>query len=271
MKEKLKKIFTKKNIFRYILPLLFLLTLASTNLASLNAAEIPDDLQNTIINSEDNFLTTSSVTSIAPTNWHRVTVTMNRPYISTNRRDILFIDSSFNFGSSYRLLWSTTSYSSLDASALSSSTVDFMRNTEDTIDLGLSASGNVTYYVYVYTLGGSQAAQYFVDYLLNSAYIYRSTDTTIAGAYNNFYALVADLPADYQTGYDDGYDDGVRYGEQHPVGSQLLNLFSFIIGVVINIFLFILTLEVFDISLLAIATVMFVVVGIIWVLKLIRG
>lgn len=271
MKEKLRKIFTKNNIFRYFLPLLLLLTILGSNLSSLNAHELPSDQSDIVVNVDDNFLTAGSATYLNDT-WYRVPITMNRPYIPSATYDILFFEDGYSFGSNIGYVLSTVSYSTVSTSIFYASTTYIIRDTQFTYNLGLSTSGNTTLYLYVNTSGGAVAATSIASGLLSNSYIYRASNTSsYESAFSQFTFAIADVDAAIAAAEAAAYAEGVAYGEQHPVGSQLLELFSFIVGIIVNIFLFILTLEVFDISLLAIATVMFVVVGIIWVLKLIRG
>jgi hypothetical protein len=73
----------------------------------------------------------------------------------------------------------------------------------------------------------------------------------------------------YDTGFETGYNDGIVAGNEQVNG--LLSLFQMVIGVIVNFVLFIATLEVFDISLLSIFTILAIISGFVILLKFIRG
>jgi hypothetical protein len=70
----------------------------------------------------------------------------------------------------------------------------------------------------------------------------------------------------YDEGYLEGYDDG--YGNS---ASPLWDGLEVVVGVTVNFILFIMTLSIFDISLLSVGIVLISILGIIWVLKAFRG
>jgi hypothetical protein len=74
----------------------------------------------------------------------------------------------------------------------------------------------------------------------------------------------------YQQGIDDGYDDAYQDGlNNNP--NILLSGFQAMVGILINMALMVLNLTVFDVSLLSIFSIMALFVGVIWILKLVRG
>jgi hypothetical protein len=71
--------------------------------------------------------------------------------------------------------------------------------------------------------------------------------------------------------YEAGVDDGIIQGEQSADSTVLLDAVETVVGVGINFILMIMTFSIFDISLLNIALVFVAVIGIIWILKALRG
>ena len=67
-------------------------------------------------------------------------------------------------------------------------------------------------------------------------------------------------------GYDDGYADGLG---NNP--NVLLNGFQAMVGILVNFMLMILNLEVFGVSLINVFSILALFVGIVWILKIIRG
>jgi len=71
--------------------------------------------------------------------------------------------------------------------------------------------------------------------------------------------------------YEAGVDDGIIQGEQSADSAVLLDAVETVVGIAINFILMIMTFSIFDISLLNIAFVLIAVLGIVWVLKALRG
>jgi hypothetical protein len=67
-------------------------------------------------------------------------------------------------------------------------------------------------------------------------------------------------------GYDDGYADGLG---NNP--NILLNGFQAMVGILVNFMLMIVNLEVFGVSLINVFSILALFVGIVWILKIIRG
>jgi hypothetical protein len=74
--------------------------------------------------------------------------------------------------------------------------------------------------------------------------------------------------------YNQGLDDGEVIGYEDGLGNNpniLLSGFQAMVGILINMALMVLNLTVFDVSLLSIFSIMALFVGVIWILKLVRG
>lgn len=71
--------------------------------------------------------------------------------------------------------------------------------------------------------------------------------------------------------YEAGVDDGIIQGEQSADSTVLLDAVETVVGVAINFILMIMTFSIFDISLLNIALVLVAILGIVWILKALRG
>jgi hypothetical protein len=69
-----------------------------------------------------------------------------------------------------------------------------------------------------------------------------------------------------QIGYDDGYSDGLN---NNP--NILLNGFQAMVGILVNFMLMILNLEVFNVSIMSVFGILALFVGVIWILKIVRG
>jgi hypothetical protein len=73
------------------------------------------------------------------------------------------------------------------------------------------------------------------------------------------------------TAYEAGVDDGITQGEQSADSTVLLDAVETVVGIGVNFLLMIMTFSIFDISLLNIALVLIAVIGIVWILKALRG
>jgi hypothetical protein len=96
--------------------------------------------------------------------------------------------------------------------------------------------------------GSSSAARYFDAWYLK--------DLGVSGAYD------AGFDAGEIVGYEDGYNNSA---------SPLWDGVELTVGVILNFVLFIMTLSVFDISLLSIGVVLLSVLSLVWILKALRG
>jgi hypothetical protein len=71
--------------------------------------------------------------------------------------------------------------------------------------------------------------------------------------------------------YEAGVDDGITQGEQSADSTVLLDAVETVVGIGVNFLLMIMTFSIFDISLLNISLVLIAVIGIVWILKALRG
>jgi hypothetical protein len=85
-------------------------------------------------------------------------------------------------------------------------------------------------------------------------------DLGVSDAYN------AGIDAGELIGYDDGYSDGLN---NNP--NILLNGFQAMVGILVNFMLMILNLEVFNVSIMSVFGILALFVGVIWILKIVRG
>jgi hypothetical protein len=76
----------------------------------------------------------------------------------------------------------------------------------------------------------------------------------------------ASYDAGYQQGDIDGYADGLG---NNP--NVLLNGFQAMVGILVNFMLMILNLEVFNVSIMSVFGILALFVGVIWILKIVRG
>jgi hypothetical protein len=81
-------------------------------------------------------------------------------------------------------------------------------------------------------------------------------DLGVSNSYNN----------GYDVGQVDGYSDGLN---NNP--NILLNGFQAMVGILINFMLMILNLEVFNVSIMSVFGILALFVGVIWILKIVRG
>jgi hypothetical protein len=78
----------------------------------------------------------------------------------------------------------------------------------------------------------------------------------------------------YDVGYDEGFDAGELVGYEDGLNNNpniLLSGFQAMVGILVNFALMVLNLSVFGVSLLDIFAIMALLVGVIWILKLVRG
>jgi hypothetical protein len=78
----------------------------------------------------------------------------------------------------------------------------------------------------------------------------------------------------YDIGYFDGYDQGDIDGYADGLGNNpniLLSGFQAMVGILVNFMLMILNLEVFNVSIMSVFGILALFVGVIWILKIVRG
>jgi hypothetical protein len=78
----------------------------------------------------------------------------------------------------------------------------------------------------------------------------------------------------YTDGYNNGYDIGQADGYSDGLNNNpniLLNGFQAMVGILVNFMLMILNLEVFNVSIMSVFGILALFVGVIWILKIVRG
>jgi hypothetical protein len=107
-----------------------------------------------------------------------------------------------------------------------------------------------------------------------STFLLRTPFSTAQRYFNAWYLQNLGDNAAYQAGYDEGEIDGYQEGYDDGYGnsaSPLWDGLELVVGVTVNFILFIMTLSIFDISLLSVGIVLISILGIVWVLKAFRG
>jgi hypothetical protein len=95
-------------------------------------------------------------------------------------------------------------------------------------------------------------------------------ENSVSNYLDAWYLQDLGVSAAYDQGIEDGYDDAYQDGlGNNP--NILLSGFQAMVGILINMALMVLNLTVFDVSLLSIFSIMALFVGVIWILKLVRG
>jgi hypothetical protein len=99
---------------------------------------------------------------------------------------------------------------------------------------------------------------------------------TVSGSHylDAWYLKDLGVSASYDVGYDAGYEVGEDDGYADGLGNNpnvLLNGFQAMVGVLVNFMLMIVNLEVFGVSLINVFSILALFVGIVWILKIIRG
>jgi hypothetical protein len=96
------------------------------------------------------------------------------------------------------------------------------------------------------------------------------TNTSSSYYFDGWYLKDLGVSAAYDAGYEqgdiDGYEDGLG---NNP--NVLLSGFQAMVGILVNFMLMIVNLEVFGVSILSVFSILALFVGIIWILKIIRG
>jgi hypothetical protein len=152
-----------------------------------------------------------------------------------------------------------------------------------------SSSPQNQYYGILYNgtqYGGFLNASYFAAANnLNRIYLPSFTEVRLviwseyAEYFDAWYLLNLGVNPAYAEGYEDGYDfavDGEAYDQGYQDGLRnnpniLLNGFQAMVGILVNFALMILNLNVFGVSLLNIFGILALFVGLIWILKIVRG
>jgi hypothetical protein len=105
-------------------------------------------------------------------------------------------------------------------------------------------------------------------------YVIQSYTTSGARYFDAWYLKDLGVNDAYNQGIEDGYDDAYDDGYEDGLGNNpniLLSGFQAMVGILVNFALMVLNLSVFGVSLLDIFAIMALLVGVIWILKLVRG
>jgi hypothetical protein len=111
----------------------------------------------------------------------------------------------------------------------------------------------------------------FLQFLIPSYYsfeIYRLA-TTASTYLDSWYLKDLGVSDSYDAGYDAGLDDGYVQGQDDA--DLLVTGFQAMVGILVNFVLMIVNLEVFGVSILSVFSILALFVGVIWILKIIRG
>jgi hypothetical protein len=163
------------------------------------------------------------------------------------------------------------------------------------VDLTFNNQTNRDYRLYVDT---SSMTELFYRYYVNDvlwdidSYYYKNTtftnllissytkirlelpETSGARYFDAWYLEDLGQSESYDVGYFDGYDQGDIDGYADGLGNNpnvLLNGFQAMVGILVNFMLMIVNLEVFGVSLINVFSILALFVGIVWILKIIRG
>jgi hypothetical protein len=151
------------------------------------------------------------------------------------------------------------------------------------LDFSSTADINRVYYLYingqVYINNLDNNRLYYVDpnklfqvWLPAFSYVEFFTENNASNTnyFDAWYLQDLGFSASYNAGYDqgdiDGYADGLN---NNP--NILLSGFQAMVGILVNFMLMIVNLEVFGVSILSVFSILALFVGIIWILKIIRG
>jgi hypothetical protein len=146
----------------------------------------------------------------------------------------------------------------------SSSTTTFISLQYNSLPLG-------SYNLYLYSTNDSIHSVYLPSY--TNVKLFNSSTNT-ARYFDAWYLKDLGVSDSYDAGYDAGeligYDDGYADGlGNNP--NVLLNGFQAMVGILVNFMLMILNLEVFNVSIMSVFGILALFVGVIWILKIVRG
>jgi hypothetical protein len=94
-------------------------------------------------------------------------------------------------------------------------------------------------------------------------------ETSGARYFDAWYLQDLGVSSSYDAGYDAGIDIG--YGQGQDDADLLITGFQAMVGILVNFVLMIVNLEVFGVSILSVFSILALFVGVIWILKIIRG
>jgi hypothetical protein len=114
--------------------------------------------------------------------------------------------------------------------------------------------------------------EYYVPSFTN--FTFQFSSNTGNRYFDAWYLIDLGQSQSYDVGYYDGYDQGDLDGYADGLGNNpniLLNGFQAMVGILVNFMLMILNLEVFGVSILSVFGILALFVGVIWILKIVRG
>jgi hypothetical protein len=143
--------------------------------------------------------------------------------------------------------------------------------------LDLSSTANASPFRINYSYGDFLLYYYSVNLTLSNILIPAYTDIDLwydssssARYFDAWYLKDLGVSDSYDSGYEVGEDDGYADGlNNNP--NLLLNGFQAMVGILVNFMLMIINLEVFGVSILSVFSILALFVGVIWILKIIRG
>lgn len=206
----------------------------------------------------------------------------------TERITITSYTGTYNYNGTYYWLTSDDIGSTTASSISSKVGLEFVNSGvyDYRIHVDLSASGGSRTYSYQYSsvssglsmvdLETTTATHTSLDVLVvpagTSLTYYNSATSSAVLLTAIYYEQLQTSTAISNNDDDDFYDAGLADGfDKELDGFTLLNGFESVVGIVLNVFFVVLGVEILGISLLDIFAVVFAVVGVIWILKLIRG
>jgi hypothetical protein len=161
--------------------------------------------------------------------------------------------------------------------------LEFQNNTNNDFQLFVDSSSTAGFRDYFYLIDSIYVSDnafdrwYNIHSNLQKLYIpahsnvkFYSAGTNAQVYFDAWYLKDLGVNGAYEQGVDDGYIDGYDDGYNNSA-SPLWDGLEVIVGVSVNFILFIMTLSIFDISLLNVGIVLISILGIVWVLKAFRG
>ena len=145
------------------------------------------------------------------------------------------------------------------------------------LDISSSPDGNRN----LYSINGQTFNHFTPSATLNLLYLpaysvleFESYLTSGTRYFDAWYLKDLGLSDSYDAGYDAGYQQGDIDGYADGLGNNpnvLLSGFQAMVGILVNFMLMILNLEVFGVSIMSVFGILALFVGVIWILKIVRG
>jgi hypothetical protein len=155
------------------------------------------------------------------------------------------------------------------------------------LDFSSTADINRVYHLYingqVYINNLDNNRLYYVDanklfqvWLPAFSYVEFFTENNASNTnyFDSWYLQDLGFNTAYSNGYDFGQAEGYSDGYADGLGNNpniLLNGFQAMVGILVNFMLMILNLEVFNVSIMSVFGILALFVGVIWILKIVRG